>query len=430
MQAAHEMAGERIYELSPELKRRFDDCFPCIRGQYPKLAVEVIPLDTEENQAIPDLSGVLIKYEVRYEQRPEWEVKDQSYEIRTEIDCSEANVTIDLRSHNKSLEMFAYKKNGIPGGIFWPELFDEYGLAKMTSLEEEFEKLSACPRTEELGEVWQIFEEDMDIYAAWKTYHDYQQEKEFSFNSADCGCPSLDMGRGNAQNAEMTYAYQGVVADCHSESHTHFTQGSGSRAIFFLERECKPVVEVNRSKIVGLPLKALIAIGGISHKNGTLEDVGEIISSLNDWQYATLQEWRQAGDLLLEQWLNRYLDKYFEGVIQEYQKSWNTNTSHSLNCLLTYGYDTHEILDKYVIAYLQDHYFMTISYEEGQIITFQKKTVEEREDVYDLFPPIMFCKAASDQSRRVICHVSSLARRGDYFRSSLCGMVVGEFHPP
>lgn len=109
MQAAHEMAGERIYELSPELKQKFDDCFPCIKGQYPKLAVEVIPLDTEEDQVIPNLSGVLVKYEVRYEKTPEWNVKDQSYEIRTAIDCSGANVTIELDSCNKQLMIWGYK---------------------------------------------------------------------------------------------------------------------------------------------------------------------------------------------------------------------------------------------------------------------------------------------------------------------------------
>lgn len=55
---------------------------------------------------------------------------------------------------------------------------------------------------------------------------------------------------------------------------------------------------------------------------------------------------------------------------------------------------------------------MTICYEEGQKITFLDKTGEDREEVYDLFPPMMFCKAASDQSRKFICHADSYIRRG------------------
>ena len=61
MREAHELAGERIYELSPELKEKFDQSFPAVRGQYPKIVMSVIPLDTEEDQVLPDFSGVLVK---------------------------------------------------------------------------------------------------------------------------------------------------------------------------------------------------------------------------------------------------------------------------------------------------------------------------------------------------------------------------------
>lgn len=412
MQAAHAMAGERIYELSPELKQKFDECFPCVRGQYPRVAVEVIPLDTEENQPIADLSGVLVKYEVRYEQTPEWEVKGQEYEICAEIDCSETAVTIKLQSRNRSIEFFAYKRKYRAGVIFWPKLLDEYGYEAVTLLEEEFEKLSSRPQTgEDLGEVWRPFAEDMDIYAAWKAYHDYQQEKEYSFNLADCGCPSLDLVSGDAQNGKWILAYQGVT-DCLTAGHAYHRQDDRSRAVFFLEGECRPVVEVSRSQIVCLPLKTIIAISGLAHKNRILNNLGKIIVNSSDWEYAALQEWRQAREFSLDQWMNRYLGKYFEGLKQEYLESWNEDKSHLLNSLRTYGYNVNAVLDKYVTAYFQDNYHMTICYEEGQIITFHEKTAKEREDIYDLFPPLLFCKAASDQSRRFIGHANAVFRRG------------------
>lgn len=412
MQAAHEMAGERIYELPSELKEKFDEHFPCIKGQYPRLAVRVIPLDTKEDQPMPGLSGVLVKYEVRYERVPEWDVKDQHYRIRTEIDCSEADVKIELRSQNRNIEIFAYKKKKeMSEGIFWPELLEEYDPAKTASLAEAFEKIPACPRTaEELGEVWRPFAEDMDIYAAWKAYHDYRQEKEFSFSSVDCGCPGLDMGHENVNGTNVVYAYQGVLADCYKSSHNYFSMGIGNRVIFFLENECRPTVEVSRSEITGLPLKTLIALGGISYKNEIMEEVSDQIGEI--WRNASLQEWRQAREYSLEQWMNRYLEKYFENKKQGDQESWCRGTNQSINFAVTYLYNTYKVLDKYLKAHLQDKFFMTICYEEGQKITFLDKTGEDREEVYDLFPPMMFCKAASDQSRKFICHADSYIRRG------------------
>lgn len=55
---------------------------------------------------------------------------------------------------------------------------------------------------------------------------------------------------------------------------------------------------------------------------------------------------------------------------------------------------------------------MTINYEEGQIITLYEKTKDKWERIYDIFPPMMFCKAATDQSRKYICHAYSFYRRG------------------
>ena len=220
------------------------------------------------------------------------------------------------------------------------------------------------------------------------------------------------MGSGDAQNAQWIFAYQGVVAEYHSGGRFHFKPDTMSRTIFFMEGECKPVVEVSRSEIVGLPLKTVIAMGGISHKNGLINDIVGVVNVLSDWDYATLLEWRQARDLSLSQWMNRHLEKYFESVKQEYQADCNRGKSHSLRSLPTYEYDTNIVLDKYLKAYFQDNYYMTICYEDGQIITFHERAAEEREELYDLFPPLLFCKAASEQSRRFICHVSSLARRG------------------
>ena len=76
-------------------------------------------------------------------------------------------------------------------------------------------------------------------------------------------------------------------------------------------------------------------------------------------------------------------------------------------------YDTDgAIMFKYLIADLQDVYEMTICYEDGQVISFYEKKDDSLENSYDLFPPMMFCKASSEQSRQYICCADPLMRRG------------------
>lgn len=75
------------------------------------------------------------------------------------------------------------------------------------------------------------------------------------------------------------------------------------------------------------------------------------------------------------------------------------------------GEDRDEMLDKYLMAELQDSWQMTIDYEDGQVISFVKKK-EKWEDTFDLFPPMMFCKAGSNQSRQYICSADCKLRRG------------------
>lgn len=55
---------------------------------------------------------------------------------------------------------------------------------------------------------------------------------------------------------------------------------------------------------------------------------------------------------------------------------------------------------------------MTINYEAGQIICFCEKEGNETDEIFDLFPPMMFCTAASDQSRQYICNANYRTRRG------------------
>lgn len=63
-------------------------------------------------------------------------------------------------------------------------------------------------------------------------------------------------------------------------------------------------------------------------------------------------------------------------------------------------------------AYLQEHKQMKINYEKGQTISFLKIEKNELKEVLNLFPPMLFCKAANDRNRKYICCADAYWRKG------------------
>ena len=55
---------------------------------------------------------------------------------------------------------------------------------------------------------------------------------------------------------------------------------------------------------------------------------------------------------------------------------------------------------------------MKINYKKRQIITFLKKEEYESEEYLDLLPPMRFCEAENDKSRRYLCSESPEYRKG------------------
>lgn len=400
MQAAHEMEGEKIYELTPELRKRFDSSFPAVCGQYPKIAVSVISLDTEENQVLPEFSGMLVKYDVRFDKVLQWKVKDQTYKVDGYVDIKEENVEITLRSRNKStVSMY---------GDEWEQLKKNYDLDKVAALEAEFEKRSACPKTEEIIEVWQPFSEQMDLYEAWRIYHDNKQEIAVRFPITECGCTDMALLSYGDPLRRITCAYQGVVA---GNLMRYRSPGERSSAMFLLGSIWKPVVDISRAQVSSLPLKVLIAINGILNKYWMLDDGGIGWADLEGWKNSSLKEWREVLTSQLGKWMERNQDNCITKTKQMLQKALE-ESNINIGSFSMYAYSDYAIMNRYLMAYFQDHYRMIISYEDGQIISFYEKGDNEMEDIFDLFPPMMFCKAASDRSRRYICSEEILARRG------------------
>lgn len=221
-------------------------------------------------------------------------------------------------------------------------------------------------------------------------------EKRLCFDIGKYECPNLGSGFESANIIGTTYVYQGIIAD--QKAGRYYVQ-DWNTALFLLEKEFKPITEVNRSKITGLNLKVLTAIYAILYKYDLLDsEQGENIYQLLKLKNITLGEWREVGESCVGQWIERNQNETIEKFIHKLQKRNNYDEGFFTTCNLK------QVMNRYLMAYLQDHYHMTINYENGQIIKFYDKEKDELGHIYDIFPPIMFCEAASEQSRKYICH--------------------------
>lgn len=78
-----------------------------------------IPLDTEENYILQGVSGVLVKYDVRFENNPCWQVKDLKYSVSGDIKEKDKTLQMELCSVYTGKYNFLYE---------WDELKERYDI--------------------------------------------------------------------------------------------------------------------------------------------------------------------------------------------------------------------------------------------------------------------------------------------------------------
>lgn len=400
MQAAHEVAGERIYELTDKMKEEFDKSFPAVHGQYPKISMKTIPLDAEEDCVLPGVSGVLVKYEVQFDKVPEWKVKDQKYVVRWHVEEAKDNMQVVLFSGCAgTVNQYSYE---------WEMMKQRYSAA-VEALGAEFERYLVCPQTEEeLGEVWRPFAGHISLYEAWKGYYDFQQSIRVHFSLGECGCPYMNALTSHGQGESITCVYQGITA---GRMTGMYHSDRSCMGVFFLENEWRPVAEVSRFTITEIPLKVMVVISGFLNKHQMLRgtDLGCFFAPNS--RKRSLKEWREMQIPYLKQWMDINQENFFAERMQFLKEPLKRE---NVDRVYSYIYDNNDniVLNKYQDAYLQDRYQMTISYEEGQTISFYEKEEIETESALDFFPPMLFCKAASDRSRQFVCDEDYTCRKG------------------
>jgi hypothetical protein len=404
MRAAHEEQGEKLYELTPKMKEEFDRSFPAVSGQYPKLAVTVIPLDTEEDQVLPELSGVLVRHDLHFGQELQWKVKDQTYVVRG---------SLVFEARDKQIRLSVCNKTTRDDHICeWEYLKEEYGSEKLAALEAEFAKYSRCPKAEDMMEAWEPFLGQMHLKQAWRSYHDNQQERTIGFSVAELGYPDIVQVCSGHPHGYNTYVYRGILA---GDMKDHRFNLDNDFIVLLVEDAWKPGVDVSRSRISELPLHALLAVNGVLCKYQVKDNIWynleESVVHLGRRIKLALEEWRELKDSRLDKWFQKNLDNVFLEMKQMLQR--DVKDPKSDRPFLSIGYHgDYMVVYKYFRVYLQDKYRMTIQYEAGQMLSFYEKEEHEREEAYDLFPPMMFCLAASDESRQYVCSASRKMRRG------------------
>lgn len=408
-QTIHKLAKRKnIYELTPEIKKHFNLFFPVIHGHYPKIVITVIPLDRKETQIFPDLSGVIVNLNVCFDNKPQWEIKDQIYTINSHIHEKNGDLRLVLESTNT--DTFSRE--------YWELLMKNFDPEKVIALEKEFEKHTICPQKDELlGKAWLPFKEHLNLQLAWKTYINHQHEKRLEFSLIECIPKILKDLPFIKEFGKITFVYQGVVAGNIDRISSSI---KCTIPLILLENKWRPTIDISRTRITNLPLPILIATYGYIIKYTTFNFSEKhhsqlLWKKLDGENTNSLREWRKSRSNQLDEWMKKNLKKFFQERKQQLHKSEMISGVQYYNTLCHY-YDHnheifHEILYEYLMADLQDNYHMTINYEKGQVISFYKKKISEKEAKFDIFPPMMFCKAASKQSRKYICAADASFRK-------------------
>ncbi len=388
-QMVRKASEKKFYELSSERKQEFDRCFPAIAGHYPKISVEVLFWDKDEDVVLPELSVLVIKYGVQFGDKYSWKIKD-------------VFLKIEFRIEDEKI-IFEVQPGGGPVLTLndWPVLQECYGKEKTDALAIELEKYSTCPlEGKQLGETWVPFEKKFGIRQLWESYYAYQQRGYMEIPIKN-GYPNMNELTLNRRYSTTTYVHQGVVIDI-DDGMKYVNETYG---MFFLGDRWKPRMKLDRSRIEKMAPEISVACYGIFEKCKCVDILGCRIHDVSA-QY-NLAQWRKIRNPQLNVWMKKHMEEFFLKKKQDLQRPKKSGTGHE--CTIGFLSTDNQWLHRYLQSYLQDNYQMTVNYEKGGMISFEKR--EQITDAFDLFPPLMFCVAASDQSRQYVCATDPSIRR-------------------
>ena len=398
IEEARSLEGERYYEFTDEEKQKYDSIFPDAKGNYPQISVTTTVLNGPKYEILPGLSGVVTKYRVFYKSPPKWTIMDQVYtvNIRFSVDYEDNKKVLILGCENIKEKSNLYTNS-------WGRLERTYGSEAVDALSEKFKQYSSCPTDcVALGEAWNPFAETLDITDVWRSFVDKDHTKNmialFDLESV----PLLYRITKNNKCRNGTCTYQSVICGKVDEEYGDCEYD----ALFYLEGDLRPSMDVGRTHITHLSTEANLAIGGIML---SLECEAFRIRPDISVSNELLPKWREIRKSKLGEWLVKTLEPHGNKLLAELEKPLCKGFRFSISN--RFHSDVVAIYC-FFIALIQDEYQIAISYEKGQTLTLIKKEPQSSDETYDAFPPMMFCNAANDESRKYLCCSEYVYRRG------------------
>lgn len=389
----HRLGNERVYKFTPELKKKFDEIFPLCHGQYPEVSVTIAPLDAQENQLLPGLSGVFMKYDVMFEKNPSWQAKGRNYQISASIRAEDSFLLLTTQNTD-----YDSRHN-------WDFFIHGYSRQEVKALMSALEALSGPPESaDELGEAWRPFEKErLSPGTVWRLWLDSFQKSRLKVPFQELGIPTVDSLTDGERRPVITCSYRGVFAGNVDVLYHPMKY----RILLLLSHELRPTVKASRSEISDMPLELIVAICGML--GAWAPDCAQTFRLWN-WHAPTLPAWRKLRDSKLSAWLWDNLRDRFEEMKEKYGSPMFEGDVKNF-CIGGSWPETENALQFFLMASLQDTCEMKVNYEIGQVITFTDKASQEDDRPYDLFPPMMFCAAATQASCRFLCTRDSELRQ-------------------
>ena len=385
----HHLEGKTLLEFSDQDKSSFDTCFPALAGRYPKISMTVFPLDQPKWNILQGLSGAIIKYDLQFDEPLQWQVKDQTYTIYYSFDVQDDELMLYLGPSNiKTI-----------GSYRWDDLMDVYTSQALDALGQTFGTLSICPQNaDEVGDAWKPFEGKESLPEIWRSWLDHCQPG-MHLRIKNDSLSLINEIAGTNSLGGIIYAYNGVL---HGAVARRF-QYNGD-AIFLLEDNLRPEMNITRNAIVSLPIQVIIAEAVLRYSSGLNSE--NDLSRMLDWLQPPLSTWRQIRTPEMCPWIHGLSKDFFKSIKRKLQEGKTLlGPKYALTILDNFHHDSADVLKTYYYAHLQDTHTMTVSYDDThlQIISFFLNETPCNNSRYDLFPPLLFCKAEDDKSRKYLC---------------------------
>lgn len=303
-----------------------------------------------------------------------------------------------------NLQLWLNTRNAELGDFYpgWNSFIRGHSRQEIKALEAEMEKLTCAPTSvDELGEAWFPFASERILPAtAWQMWVDSFQQRFLSISLVELGIPIADIHMGRRNSSPLICSYRGVISGTISSSGYHISSNAYC-LLLLLDGELRPTVKASRSTISNMPLELIVAICGIL-STWVVAWQAYASFSLLDWSIPQLLAWRRLRGTKLERWLEDNLHDYVERILDEFSQP-ILPRDEEIFCIGGALSHNNSAVQTFFMASMQETYQMKVNYEEGQIITVSDKVSEEAVKFYDLFPPMMFCSAATQLSRRYLC---------------------------